>query len=158
MIKVTSFGFLVYHPTLSIGKVYNREKWISHGYTLDDIKQSISSFLSECQETMVDRIWEEPFYESHHTSAALQIISSARHADSKKKREYQKEDFIDEDFIYALGKSQHNECEYCGIQLNWENRSQPNGATIERLDNTKAHIKSNCVLSCYKCNMHTSHT
>ena len=30
---------------------------------------------------------------------------------------------------------------------------QPNGLTVERLDSSKPHHRTNCVLSCYTCNM-----
>ena len=59
------------------------------------------------------------------------------------------------DYEWCVGRqiSQRNLCYYCDVFMNWWSRKQPNGLTVERLDSSKPHHKTNCVLSCYTCNM-----
>ena len=80
-----------------------------------------------------------------------QWISHCRHADKKYSR-YDADRFIDKCFLKGLVED-YDTCYYpdCKIKLQYFHY-QDNLATIERLDNSIGHIKSDCVLSCRACN------
>jgi len=68
----------------------------------------------------------------------------------KKYNRYDADRFIDKCFLKELVKDFRN-CYYCEVELQYIEYNDTL-ATIERLDNSIGHIKSNCVLSCRKCN------
>ena len=43
-------------------------------------------------------------------------------------------------------------CPQCNCDFEYMNRQNPNGVTIQRIDNSKTHTIDNCTLWCYKCN------
>jgi hypothetical protein len=62
--------------------------------------------------------------------------------------------FIDYIFLKNLIDT-YNKCIYCKIEFEYfENKN--NLISIERIDNTIGHTKSNCVLACLECNNHRS--
>ena len=80
-----------------------------------------------------------------------QWIFSSRQYD-KMRNIYDADRFIDKCFLKALIED-YRQCYYgdCKVILQYtEYRNDL--ATIERLDNSIGHIKSNCVLCCMKCN------
>ena len=82
-------------------------------------------------------------------------VNSSRRKDKRYKLTYREEDYLTDEYNLALRKSQSNLCHWCYIPLQIEDMSSStqDGLWIERLNDTIAHIKSNCVLSCPKCNM-----
>ena len=70
----------------------------------------------------------------------------------KKNNLYDKENFIDKPFITRL-ISVYPHCYYidCRVKLQYIDY-QHDLATIERIDNSIGHVKSNCVLCCLTCN------
>ena len=66
---------------------------------------------------------------------------------------YDADRFIDKCFLKGLVEDYH-QCYYgdCKVNLQYT-ECQNDLATIERLDNSIGHIKSNCVLCCFKCNL-----
>jgi hypothetical protein len=79
------------------------------------------------------------------------MIFGSRQSDKKKNR-YDANNFIDKCFLEGLVEEYPN-CYYedCKVKLQYI-EYQDNLATIERLNNSIGHIKSNCVLCCKKCN------
>jgi hypothetical protein len=77
-------------------------------------------------------------------------IKSSRASDKKYKR-YDADHFIDRCFLKGLVEDNPN-CYYCKIELQYIVYND-DLSTIERLDNSIGHIKSNCVLACKKCNI-----
>ena len=60
---------------------------------------------------------------------------------------------IDKCFLKGLIED-YNQCYYRDCEVNLQyTEYQDDLATIERLDNSIGHIKSNCVLCCLKCNL-----
>jgi len=59
--------------------------------------------------------------------------------------------FIDRCFLKELVKDFRN-CYYCEVELQYIDNNNTL-ATIERINNSIGHIKSNCVLCCRKCNL-----
>jgi hypothetical protein len=76
--------------------------------------------------------------------------------DSKAKREYKEDEYIDEKWIAETLKTQQNKCFYCNCTFNFEitsSASVNSNLTVDRkISKGIAHIKRNCVLSCLHCN------
>ena len=65
---------------------------------------------------------------------------------------YDADRFIDKCFLKGLVED-YKQCYYGDCEVNLQYKEFQNDlATIERLDNSIGHIKSNCVLCCLKCN------
>ena len=78
------------------------------------------------------------------------MITSSRQADKKKNR-YDADNFIDKCFLEGLFEDTKN-CYYCNQEFTY-NECCDSFVTIERLNNSIGHIKSNCVLACFFCNI-----
>jgi len=76
-------------------------------------------------------------------------ISHSKKSDKKHNR-FDIVNLIDKCFCTNLVEEYPN-CYYCKIELQYI-KNQDDLSTIERLDNSIGHIKSNCVLACRKCN------
>jgi len=79
-----------------------------------------------------------------------QWIFTSKQSDKKYNR-YDVDRFIDKCFLKELVKDYPN-CYYCKIELQYIDNNDTL-STIERINNSIGHIKSNCVLSCRKCNL-----
>ena len=80
-----------------------------------------------------------------------QWIFSRRQYD-KKRNIYDADRFIDKCFLEGLIED-YKQCYYGDCEVNLQyTEYQDDLASIERLDNSIGHIKSNCVLCCLKCN------
>jgi len=77
-------------------------------------------------------------------------IFNSKESDKKYNR-FDVDRFIDKCFLKELIKDFRN-CYYCEVELQYIEYNDTL-VTIERLDNSIGHIKSNCVLSCKKCNI-----
>ena len=79
------------------------------------------------------------------------MIKNSKQYDKKLNR-YDANNFIDKCFIQGLVE-EYPMCYYedCKVELQYV-KYQNDLATIERLDNSIGHIKSNCVICCLKCN------
>ena len=70
----------------------------------------------------------------------------------KKRNIYDADRFIDKCFLKGLIED-YKQCYYGDCEVNLQyTEYQDDLASIERLDNSIGHIKSNCVLCCLKCN------
>ena len=67
---------------------------------------------------------------------------------------YNREFDIDEDYVNELLKKQNNTCNNCNIKmkLEWEDAYDKEQFSINRLDNSIGHIKTNCEITCWGCN------
>jgi len=83
-------------------------------------------------------------------------IENYKLQDDMKNRKYTNEEFIDTKWIENRIETKGLKCEMCckdfEIYIDTENNVNSN-LTIDRLDNSKAHIKSNCQLACLLCNI-----
>ena len=84
------------------------------------------------------------------------IVRDAKRFD-KLKGIYNPAESIDTEFLLGLNEKQRTRCFYCEIPMAQHNRNIPQGLTLERLDTSKGHIKSNCVLCCKRCNSKRLH-
>ena len=83
-------------------------------------------------------------------------IQNYKNQDNKAKREFKADDYIDEDFIFQQKKKTNNKCSYClkDLQIFIDNNNNViSDLTIDRVDNRLAHIKSNCKICCFMCNV-----
>lgn len=60
--------------------------------------------------------------------------------------------FIDRDFCKLLIEESNGKCCYCCVELDYIHYNN-NMITIERIDNTLGHIKSNVKIACLYCNV-----
>lgn len=79
------------------------------------------------------------------------IIKHSKEADKKHNR-YDLTNFIDYDFVESLIDDSKNKCCYCLCEMQLINY-EGNLATIERIDNSKGHIRGNCLIACITCNL-----
>lgn len=77
-------------------------------------------------------------------------------ARDKENNTYDANNFIDKCFLEGLVEDSDNKCHYCKYTVQYITYDS-NLATIERLDNTIGHIKSNCVIACKTCNCKNNH-
>ena len=70
---------------------------------------------------------------------------------------YDQANSIDTEFLLAQNEKQRTLCFYCDLPMAQHNRNIRQGLTLERLDVSKGHIKSNCVLCCKSCNSKKVH-
>ena len=78
------------------------------------------------------------------------MISHSREKD-KKYNIYDADNFIDKCFLEGLFEDSTT-CHYCSVEFTYNERCDTY-VSIERLNNNIGHIKSNCVLACWKCNL-----
>ena len=89
-----------------------------------------------------------------HGNARKIVINCIIHnskSNDKKFNIFDKNQFIDKQFVSNLLDLYKN-CIYCNCELNFD-KLNPKLASIERLDNTLGHIKRNCVIACFTCNV-----
>lgn len=90
------------------------------------------------------------------TPALLTIIAKKFTYDSKNKdKKYNRFDivnFIDTDFCKLLIEESNYKCCYCECELELIHYGS-NLITIERINNSIGHIKSNVKIACFKCNV-----
>ena len=70
---------------------------------------------------------------------------------------YDKDNLVDTEFLLGQNEKQRTLCFYCEVPMAQHKRTIRQGLTLERLDVTKGHIKSNCVLACKSCNSKRIH-
>ncbi len=81
-------------------------------------------------------------------------IQTYKVADKKYKREYKKDNYVSIEWIKQQLLKQNNKCHYCKKQLllkNFQNNKKDQ-FSVDRIDNSIAHIKTNCVICCCGCN------
>ena len=89
------------------------------------------------------------------------MIDNSRYKDSGKKLSegrkakdftWDEKKYITPRYIDLLRTNQDDRCAYCNILMQTLNRNKNDGLTLEALDSTKPHIRSNTCLACKKCN------
>ena len=80
------------------------------------------------------------------------IIWNSKKSDANKNRPWVESDYVTAEFLLKKYEEQEGACIWCGIEMQMRNRQLDDGLTIERIDNSLAHTKDNCVLACFSCN------
>lgn len=83
----------------------------------------------------------------------IRIVRHSKMSDTKMKREFDEQSYITPDRIRTLRRLQKNKCLYCAQDLQILNRRQPDGLTVERMDNSRPHNSDNVILCCHRCNV-----
>eukprot|EP00734_Pompholyxophrys_sp_LG126_P000098 Pompholyxophrys_sp_v1_NODE_6_length_8036_cov_9.951134.p1 type:complete len:1617 gc:universal NODE_6_length_8036_cov_9.951134:1979-6829(+) len=82
-------------------------------------------------------------------------ISSHKAEDNKKNRIFDNKDYVDYNEVIHLYNIQKGQCyfSHCSKQLmmNYNKENRDLQFSINRIDNNRAHIKGNCVISCLSC-------
>ena len=124
---------------------------------LEKIKKYKNEHKQEIKEYQKQNYETEKKENSLHIKI-LNMINSSKTRDKKYNRTYDADEYIDYDFLNELWVKQNKKCFYedCECELilcfNKDTR-EDNMLTIQRLNNKIAHIKSNSVLSCFRCNV-----
>ena len=74
--------------------------------------------------------------------------------DKKANRNFNVDDYVTSDWIRTTRRAQNNKCYICkcALELCLDDGKVTSNVTVDRIDNNLAHIKTNCKLSCIKCN------
>lgn len=141
--------------------------------SLDDFKRTITGKISKfCLVCTYKRKKSNAKYYRKHKFYCDQLNkSNYKYADFKKKmkhkiksymiqdikygRLFDFDEYVDEIFLSIMLHIQKNKCYYCGKQLKTENyeRYDKDQASVDRLDSSKPHLKSNISISCLDCNL-----
>tara|TARA_R110000868_G_scaffold87702_1_gene245022 strand:- start:46 stop:645 length:600 start_codon:yes stop_codon:yes gene_type:complete len=135
-------------------KKYNQEYYIENKEKLKNKRQPYSIEKKEHQQQYdINRKLEYPL-----KVKIKNIIRGSKESDKKNNRTYNEEDYITRVFLMSLYETQQGKCFYencnCEMTLDFNKSCRtPTQISIQRLDNEIAHIKSNCVFSCFFCNV-----
>ena len=92
---------------------------------------------------------------SNQINVFQRIVRDSKSADKRYNRTSEL-DYIDEQRISDLLVMQENQCYYCEDHMVFgagiDRSKDPNGLTLERVDNDLPHIIENCILACSSCN------
>ena len=129
------------------GKIYrenNPDKIIQQRKNIQD---KIEQQRKEYRETNEFKI-EQQIKKS--TKIIQAKISNSKEADIKKNREFD----IDYGYITDLLQKQNNTCNRCKMKIKteWDDAFDKEQFSINRLDNSIGHIKSNIEITCLNCN------
>ncbi len=83
------------------------------------------------------------------------IVQASKKSDKKRNRRFKEEEYVSCRWIHEQLEMQYSRCVYCCCKMLFGegmSRKDPDGLTIERIDEKVAHIKENCVLACSLCN------
>ena len=84
---------------------------------------------------------------------AISIMIKCSRRSDKKNNRYDADHFIDKCFLEGLFEDNPELiCTYCNDSMSLD-YDDPKKVTIERVDNSIGHIKSNCILACLQCNV-----
>lgn len=118
---------------------------ITRSRSLDNVQIFIHS------DTEVERFTESKIKQYFKFKCAGYVAQ-----DTKANRKWETKDYIDADWINTEIKVYGTTCKFCNknmtIYVN-ENGNVESNLTVDRADNSKAHIKSNCSICCLNCNI-----
>ena len=63
-------------------------------------------------------------------------------------------EYVNPPYVKSLRVYQENQCAYCDIDMQVENRKEHDGLTLQRMAKGIGHTKANCLLACFSCNVH----
>ena len=85
------------------------------------------------------------------------MVGHSKQADTEKGRTWNEEEYVTAGFLLEKFQEQETACYWCGVEMQIQDRQADDGLTIERLDNSIAHTRANCVLACFECNCKKHH-
>jgi hypothetical protein len=120
----------------------------SHQRLISHINQLIKCKLTDPTNTEEKYLLDLAFINAKHSRANM-WIRNFRVFD-KKHNEFDISKFIDYPFLIDL-LNRELKCVYCNCEFEYIEKSN-NVVSLERINNSLGHIKSNCVLACFGCN------
>ena len=90
--------------------------------------------------------------ESNYLNLLINRVRSHRDVDIAANRKFEEADYIDEYWIDETLELQKEKCHFCNCKLSKDSKAKSNSFSVDRLNDVFAHTKSNCVISCRKCN------
>jgi len=132
---------------------YQENKEVLKKQNKQNYEENKEEILEKQKQTYQENKIENPLHFKFNI-----MIKNSKTADKKYNRIYDKEEYINEDFLNELWINQNGKCYYecCNVELSLEfnkDYKNPTQISIQRLNNELSHLKDNCVLSCYKCNV-----
>ena len=83
------------------------------------------------------------------------LVGNSRISDTAKGL-YDKETHINTKYLLILKFKSGDKCYHCKCDLDWDNLQhtrRDKQVTLQRIDNTKGHVKGNCQFACFECNV-----
>jgi hypothetical protein len=122
---------------------------------MNELTKSLNDLQIEKKEASkrYQKEWRRKNMEKSRLTA---IVNNSRVADrGKRPTLFDAKTHVDTKFIRQLIVEQKSKCIYCHIDVRLKNinGSRANLASLERINNTLCHTKTNCVIACYPCNM-----
>ena len=114
-------------------------------------KNNADKICEQMKKRYVDQKISNPL----HIKFIYMIHGSIR-SDTKYNRLYDPQDYIEEEFLNFVWNDQDQRCYHCNCEMTLDfsyTTRVPSQISIQRLNNDLPHIKSNCVLSCFSCNV-----
>jgi hypothetical protein len=107
------------------------------------------------------QLWNEWYADAKKNNlnwVIKQKIKNYKMLDAKFNRLFIDEDYVDIIWVNGMLNDLSNKCWWCNkpLELTGFEKYSANQFSIDRLDNTKAHTKDNCVIACLECN-HRQH-
>ena len=126
---------------------------------VEEIREKRKEYREEHAEEI--REYNKTYCEARKISDPLKfkfktMILSSIQCDTKYHRPYDQIDYIDEPYLNYLWSNQDQRCYHCGCEMTLDFNAttrNPNQISIQRLNNDLPHIKTNCVLACFACNV-----
>jgi hypothetical protein len=86
-------------------------------------------------------------------AAIRKKIHAHKYTDRRAGRTWLEDEYVTPADVLQLHKDQNHNCALCGldIELHWSKGDQ-NQLSIDRIDNSLAHVRANCQLTCLRCN------
>ena len=117
----------------------------------EEYKEEILERQKEYYENNKEEILEKCSIYRKSNGAIKEKLSSSRESDVMYNREFN----IDEEYVKELLENQNYKCSRCNInvKMEWTENKDLEQFSINRLDNKIGHIKGNCEITCWGCNL-----
>jgi len=131
--------------------ITNTEKWTD----------SFSTLSPETQFEYIEQIIDNTISDQNKKPCELILQQITQKIGGYKAQDLHKDLYVESDFVTIekvldLMKACQNHCFYCKKQVHilYENVREPMQWTLERVDNTFGHTKTNIEVACLNCNLH----
>ena len=121
----------------------------------DDNAEQIKKYREDHTDQMKKYYVDQKISNPLHVKFNRMIHCSIQ-SDTKYNRLYDPQDYINEEFLNYVWNDQDQRCYHCKCEMTLDFSATtrvPSQISIQRLNNDLPHIKSNCVLSCFSCNV-----
>lgn len=136
--------------------ILEQEKKIKNEYNSNKINKCNNKGISKRNNVFTNRI-KDCDIKNDLTELIYKRIKQHLAKDKQFSRTFEDNDYITIKDVLNLLNIQDNKCKFCGEEVNLKpnhtlKSRDLDAFSIDRINNKKAHIKSNCVISCFFCN------